>query len=95
MRAPINVPITLARPPKRFVPPRMAAVIGGGYTGLTAALRLAELGQSVILLDADEIGQGASGRNKGLVLLHHSKANPARPSRSSAALAASPTTPLC
>jgi glycine/D-amino acid oxidase-like deaminating enzyme len=52
------------------------AVIGGGYTGLTAALSLAELGQSVILLEADEIGQGASGRNNGLVLSHHSKASP-------------------
>jgi glycine/D-amino acid oxidase-like deaminating enzyme len=52
------------------------AVIGGGYTGLVAALTLAEQGESVILLEADEIGQGASGRNNGLVLSHHSKASP-------------------
>lgn len=52
------------------------AVIGGGYTGLVAALTLAERGHSVILLEADEIGEGASGRNNGLVLSHHSRASP-------------------
>jgi glycine/D-amino acid oxidase-like deaminating enzyme len=51
-------------------------VVGGGYTGLVAALTLAGLGESVVLLEADEIGQGASGRNNGLVLSHHSKASP-------------------
>jgi glycine/D-amino acid oxidase-like deaminating enzyme len=51
-------------------------VVGGGYTGLVAALTLAEQGESVVLLEADEIGQGASGRNNGLVLSHHSKASP-------------------
>lgn len=38
-------------------------VIGAGYTGLRAALRLAEAGTRVIVLDAFEIGWGASGRN--------------------------------
>lgn len=52
------------------------AVVGGGYTGLVAALTLATQGQSVILLEGDEIGSGASGRNNGLVLSHHSKASP-------------------
>ena len=52
------------------------AIVGGGYTGLVAALTLRELGHSVIVLEADEIGQGASGRNNGLVLSHHSKAAP-------------------
>lgn len=52
------------------------AIVGGGYTGLVAALTLAELGHSVLLLEADEIAQGASGRNNGLVLSHHSKAAP-------------------
>ena len=43
------------------------AVIGGGYTGLSAALHLAEAGVSVALLEAADIGFGASGRNVGLV----------------------------
>ena len=39
----------------------------GGFTGLSAALHLAERGYSVILLDAHRIGWGASGRNGGQV----------------------------
>ncbi|MGN8544702.1 FAD-binding oxidoreductase [Bradyrhizobium sp. C9] len=42
-------------------------VIGGGYTGLSAAIHLAEGGVRVILLEASEIGFGGSGRNVGLV----------------------------
>lgn len=42
-------------------------VIGGGFTGCAAALRAATDGSDVILLEADTIGQGASGRNVGLV----------------------------
>jgi glycine/D-amino acid oxidase-like deaminating enzyme len=44
-----------------------AVVIGGGFTGLSTALRLAEVGCKVILLEAVEIGWGASGRNGGQV----------------------------
>ncbi len=40
-------------------------VIGGGYTGLSAALNLAEQGFDVVLLEAERIGFGASGRNGG------------------------------
>ncbi len=40
-------------------------VIGGGYTGLSAALNLAEQGVDVVLLEASRIGFGASGRNGG------------------------------
>lgn len=40
-------------------------VIGGGYTGLSAALHLAERGFDVALLDAHRVGWGASGRNGG------------------------------
>ncbi len=43
------------------------AIVGGGYTGLSAALHLAEGGASVALLEGVEIGFGASGRNVGLV----------------------------
>ena len=40
-------------------------VIGGGYTGLSCALHLAERGFSTMLLEARRIGNGASGRNGG------------------------------
>ena len=40
-------------------------VVGGGYTGLSAALHLAERGFRVVLLEARRIGNGASGRNGG------------------------------
>ncbi|RKF14166.1 FAD-binding oxidoreductase [Roseovarius spongiae] len=43
------------------------AVIGGGYTGLSAALHLAERGVSVTLLESETPGWGASGRNGGQV----------------------------
>ncbi len=41
------------------------AIVGAGYTGLSAALHLAKTGRSVVLLDAQRIGFGASGRNGG------------------------------
>ena len=43
------------------------AVVGCGYTGLAATLRLAEAGAKVVALEAVEIGFGAAGRNVGLV----------------------------
>ncbi len=43
------------------------AIIGGGFMGLSAALALAETGANVTLLEAAEIGWGASGRNNGLL----------------------------
>ena len=42
-------------------------IIGGGITGLSAALHLLEQGKSVVLLEARDIGHGGSGRNVGLV----------------------------
>ena len=42
-------------------------VIGGGFTGLSSALHLAERGYDVILLEAHRVGWGASGRNGGQV----------------------------
>ena len=42
-------------------------VIGGGFTGLSAALNLAEQGFDVVLLEAERVGFGASGRNGGLI----------------------------
>ncbi|MFU1477185.1 NAD(P)/FAD-dependent oxidoreductase [Roseovarius sp. C7] len=40
-------------------------VVGGGFTGLSAALHLAEAGLDVVLLEAQRVGFGASGRNGG------------------------------
>ena len=42
-------------------------VVGGGITGLSTALHLAEQGARVVLLEAEEPGWGASGRNGGQV----------------------------
>lgn len=44
------------------------AIVGGGFTGLSAALHAAREGASVIVLEASEPGWGASGRNGGEVL---------------------------
>ncbi len=43
------------------------AIIGGGYTGLSAALYLAESGTDALLLEGRHVGYGGSGRNVGLV----------------------------
>ncbi|WP_170546990.1 NAD(P)/FAD-dependent oxidoreductase [Ruegeria arenilitoris] len=49
------------------------AVIGGGFTGLSAALHLAAAGVSVAVLEAETPGWGASGRNGGFCCLGGSK----------------------
>ena len=43
-------------------------VVGGGCTGLSAALHAAERGLSVVLLEGGKIGWGASGRNGGQMI---------------------------
>lgn len=43
------------------------AIVGGGYTGLSAALELAGRGYQVALVEAERIGWGASGRNGGQI----------------------------
>lgn len=43
------------------------AIVGGGYTGLSAAYHIAESGRAPVLLEANRIGWGASGRNGGVV----------------------------
>ena len=45
-----------------------AVVVGAGFTGLSAALHLAEAGADVVLLEAGEPGWGASGRTGGQVI---------------------------
>ncbi|KUJ78987.1 NAD(P)/FAD-dependent oxidoreductase [Ruegeria profundi] len=49
------------------------AIVGGGYTGLSAALHLAEAGIRVAVLEAETPGWGASGRNGGFCCLGGSK----------------------
>ncbi|MBL8092023.1 MAG: FAD-binding oxidoreductase [Anaerolineales bacterium] len=44
------------------------AIIGGGYTGLSAARTLAKRGVNVVVLEANTIGWGASSRNGGMTL---------------------------
>jgi len=44
------------------------AIIGGGFTGLSAARTLAKHGAKVVVLEANTIGWGASSRNGGMVL---------------------------
>ena len=48
-------------------------VVGGGYTGLSSALHLAERGYQVVLLEAARIGFGASGRNGGQIVNSYSR----------------------
>ncbi len=52
-------------PPYQGIQSCDVAVVGGGLAGLSAALELAERGFSVTLLEARQLGWGASGRNGG------------------------------
>lgn len=54
-------------PPLRGTHQVDVAIVGAGYTGLSAALHLAEGGARVTVLEAEDIGFGGSGRNVGLV----------------------------
>lgn len=51
-------------------------VIGGGFAGLSTALHAAEAGLSVILVEAQRIAWGASGRNAGFVVPNFAKVDP-------------------
>ena len=51
-------------------------IVGAGYAGLSAALELRRRGLSVVVLEAERPGWGASGRNGGQVLTGFAKDEP-------------------
>ena len=55
-------------PPLRGHVKADVCVVGGGFAGLSAALELAARGFDVVLLEAQRLGWGASGRNGGQVM---------------------------
>jgi gamma-glutamylputrescine oxidase len=59
--------VTLAYPPLEGDREADVVIVGAGYTGISAALDLAEAGYKVIVLEAETVGYGASGRNGGQV----------------------------
>ena len=69
-------------PPRQSAPPLSGTIdadvtiIGGGFTGLSAALHLAKSGRQVCLLEGKTIGWGGSGRNNGQVIPVLSGAEP-------------------
>ncbi len=56
------------RPPLEGEVDAEVCIVGGGFTGLSAGLELAERGHRVVLLEATRIGWGASGRNGGQIV---------------------------
>ena len=48
-------------------------IIGGGFTGVSAALELAERGYAVVVLESVRVGFGASGRNGGQIVNGYSR----------------------
>src|SRR3954466_645293 len=68
----LNYWLTTAEIPKPLLQPLPetadVAVIGAGFTGLSAALSLAKRGAKVVILESETIGWGASSRNGGMVL---------------------------
>lgn len=62
-----------ARPALKGAVTADVAVVGGGFTGLSAALELAGRGLSVVVIEAERCGWGASGRNGGQLINGYSR----------------------
>jgi len=71
-----TAPARIPAPPLDTDTDTETAVIGGGFTGLSAALELARSGQKVMLLEGEAVGWGASGRNNGQVIPTMTAAEP-------------------
>ncbi len=61
------------RPPLESEATADVCVVGGGFSGLSTALHLAERGYAVIVLEAARVGWGASGRNGGQLINGYSR----------------------
>ena len=61
------------RPPLQGNQTTDIAIIGAGFTGISAALELAERGYKVTVLEAEQVGWGASGRNGGQMINGYSR----------------------
>lgn len=62
-----------ARPPLRGAVQTDICIIGAGFTGISAALTLAEAGFKPLVLEANRVGWGASGRNGGQIVNGYSR----------------------
>ncbi|MBK5922268.1 FAD-dependent oxidoreductase [Rhodovulum sulfidophilum] len=63
-----TAPDRVPAPPLQGTIEADTVIIGGGFTGLSAALHLAREGRKVVLLEGQAVGWGASGRNNGQVI---------------------------
>ncbi|HVI52609.1 MAG TPA: FAD-binding oxidoreductase [Candidatus Sulfotelmatobacter sp.] len=61
------------RPPLKGAVSADVCIVGAGFTGISAALHLAEQGMKVVVLEAAKVGWGASGRNGGQIVNGYSR----------------------
>ena len=61
------------RPPLQGSTEADVCIVGGGYTGLSAGIALAEAGMKVVILEQARVGWGASGRNGGQIVHSYSR----------------------
>jgi gamma-glutamylputrescine oxidase len=68
----LDAPDFPAQPPLEGRLSADVCILGAGFTGLSAAIELAEAGLSVVVLEARDVGSGASGRNGGQAIFGYS-----------------------